>query len=305
MNKAIIIAGPTASGKTSLAIDICKKFDGEVISADSMQIYKGMDIATAKPTAEEMQEIKHHLIDIIPPSEPFSVSQFKKLADEAMEDIISRGKLPVIAGGTGLYIDAILNNTDFGEFSGDEKYREELKLRAEKEGGEALLRELAGVDPECAARLHANDTKRIIRALEFYFCTGKTLTQNEKESHSAKSKYDFLMFGLFFEDRALLYDRINLRVDKMMEAGLEAEAKGALESADSPTAYQAIGYKELKPYFEGAVTLDEALESLKKSTRNYAKRQLTWFRRYENMHRIYVDKNELSKVEEAVRSFLK
>lgn len=305
MNKVVIIAGPTASGKTSLAIDICKKFDGEVISADSMQIYKGMDIATAKPTSDERDGIPHHLIDIIHPSETFSVSQFKSLADKTIEDILSKGKLPVIAGGTGLYIDSILNNTYFGEFSGDEEYRAFLRSRAEREGGTVLLEELRSVDPECAERLHVNDTKRVIRALEFYHCTGKTLTKNEKESRTQKSKYEFLLMGLFFEDRQKLYDRINLRVDAMLDAGLVKEAEIALKNSDSPTAYQAIGYKELKPYFDGTSTLEQAVESLKKSTRNYAKRQLTWFRRYENMTRLYVDKNEVQNAYEIVRSFLK
>lgn len=304
MNKVVIIAGPTASGKTALAIDICKKFGGEVVSADSMQIYKGMDIATAKPTADEMCGIPHHLIDIIPPSSPFSVSQFKILAEQAIEDILSRKKLPVIAGGTGLYIDALLNNTGFGEFAGDENYRAELRARVENHGGETLHAELCKIDPVCAARLHPNDTKRIIRALEVFRCTGKTLTEHEKQSRTQKSKYDFLLIGLFFEERDKLYNRINLRVDKMLESGLEEEARRALADTDAPTAYQAIGYKELKPYFDGDVTLDEAVETLKKTTRNYAKRQLTWFRRYENMIKIYVDKNETEKVEEIVRSFL-
>ena len=305
MNKAVIIAGPTASGKTALAIDLCKKFNGEVISADSMQIYKGMDIATAKPSAEEMCGIRHHLIDIIDPCEPFSVSQFKILADYAIKDIISRGKLPVIAGGTGLYIDSLINNTEFGEFTGDEEFRQTLAQRIENEGGQALLDELSVIDPECAARLHANDAKRIVRALEVWHCTGKTITQHEKESRKTKSNYEFLLIGIFFNDRQKLYDRINLRVDKMFEAGLENEARKALENVDAPTAYQAIGYKELKPYFEGKITIQQASEALKKSTRNYAKRQLTWFRRYDNMIKIFADCNEIQKAEEIVRSFLK
>ena len=275
MSKAIIIAGPTASGKTALAVEVCKKFNGEVISADSMQIYKGMDIATAKPSPEEMSGIPHHLVDIIDPSAPFSVSQFKELADIAMADISSRGKIPVIAGGTGLYIDSIINNTSFGDFSGDEAYREELRTRSETEGGSVLWEELSVVDPECAARLNANDIKRIIRALEVYHCTGKPLTEHEKLSRTQKSSYDFLLLGLFFENRDILYERINLRVDRMVEAGLEEEARRELSRKDIPTAHQAIGYKELRPYFEGNATLGEALESLKKSTRNYAKRHGT------------------------------
>lgn len=304
-NKVIIIAGPTASGKTALAIDICKKFDGEVISADSMQIYKGMDIATAKPTKEEMADITHHLIDIVEPTSPFSVSQFKVLADKAIQDILSRGKLPVIAGGTGLYIDAVINNTCFEEFSCDQDFRDQMKQLADTQGNQSLLDRLMQIDPDCASRLHANDLKRIIRALEVYHCTGKTLTCHEKESRVRKSDYEFLFLGLFFQDRQALYDRINLRVDKMIEAGLEKEARNALSKADLPTACQAIGYKELKPYFDGDMSLAQALESLKKSTRNYAKRQLTWFRRYDNIIKIHPDKNEVEKVEDIVRSFLK
>ena len=304
MSKVIIIAGPTASGKTSLAIDICKKFNGEVISADSMQIYKGMDIATAKPSEQEKDGIPHHLIDILDPSEPFSVSQFKELCDRAIADVVSRGKLPVVAGGTGLYIDSLVNNTLFGEFSGDEEYRELLRTRAETEGTEALWNELSQVDPERAEKLSKNDQKRIIRALEVYHCTGKTLTEHESFSRTQKSEHDFLMLLLFFEDREALYDRINKRVDKMFEMGLEEEARRELTKNGLPTAHQAIGYKELRPYFEGTATLEEVSESLKKSTRNYAKRQLTWFRRYENAVRLLADKGELCEAEKIIRSFL-
>lgn len=304
MQKVIIVAGPTASGKTSLAIELCKKFNGEVISADSMQIYKGMDIATAKPSEEEKDGIPHHLIDILDPTESFSVSQFKELADRTISDIISRGKLPVVAGGTGLYIDSLVNNTSFGDFSGDESYREALRARAEAEGTESLWNELFSIEPERAEKLGKNDLKRIIRALEVYHCTGKTLTEHESISRTQKSDYDFLMLQLFFEDREVLYDRINRRVDKMFELGLEQEARRELTRHSLPTAHQAIGYKELRPYFEGKATLEEVSESLKKSTRNYAKRQLTWFRRYENAVRLFVDKGEIAFAEEKVRSFL-
>jgi len=218
--------------------------------------------------------------------------------------VVSRGKLPVVAGGTGLYIDSLVNNTLFGEFSGDEEYRELLRTRAETEGTEALWNELSQVDPERAEKLSKNDQKRIIRALEVYHCTGKTLTEHESFSRTQKSEHDFLMLLLFFEDREVLYDRINKRVDKMFEMGLEEEARRELTKNGLPTAHQAIGYKELRPYFEGTATLEEVSESLKKSTRNYAKRQLTWFRRYENAVRLLADKGELCEAEKIIRSFL-
>lgn len=304
MQKVIIVAGPTASGKTALAIDICKKFNGEVVSADSMQIYKGMDIATAKPTEAEKDGIPHHLIDVLEPSEGFSVSQFKELAERAISDILARGKLPVVAGGTGLYIDSLVNNTSFGEFSGDESYRDALRSHAEAYGTEALWNELYTIEPERAEKLGKNDLKRIIRALEVYHCTGKTMAEHEKLSRLQKSKYDFLMLSLCFEDRDVLYDRINRRVDKMFEAGLEHEARRKLSESGFPTAHQAIGYKELRPYFEGTATFEEVSESLKKSTRNYAKRQLTWFRRYDEAVKIFVDKGGTEQAEKTIRSFL-
>ncbi|MBQ9941287.1 MAG: tRNA (adenosine(37)-N6)-dimethylallyltransferase MiaA [Clostridia bacterium] len=304
MNKAIIIAGPTASGKTALSIEICKKFNGEVISADSMQIYKGMDIATAKPTSDEMCGIPHHLMSIADPSELFSVAKFKTLAEDAIEDILSRGKLPVIVGGTGLYIDSLINNTRFGEFDGDDKYREQLRLIAEKNGNAFLWNMLMEADEPTASRVNPNDLKRVIRALEVYHCTGKRMSEYDAVSHTEKSKYDYLFLGLFFEDRSILYDRINKRVDKMFECGLVQEAQRELNKNISSTARQAIGYKELIPYFKGHSTLEEVSESLKKATRNYAKRQLTWFRRYENIVKIFPDKNQLQNSEEIIRSFL-
>ena len=283
-----VVVGPTASGKTALAVEISKAFDGEVVSADSMQIYKGMNIATAKPTDEEMQGIPHHLISIIGADEVFSVNQFKTAATAAIEDILSRGKLPVVAGGTGFYVDTLVNNTEFLDYE-DNGIREKLENRLAAEGIEALYKELSEIDPETAERLHLNDEKRIIRALEVYHSTGKTISEQCRLSHLNESKYRFCIIGITAEDRQLLYDRINIRVDKMLEEGLLEEAESFFENPVSATAKQAIGYKELKPYLDGESTLDEAVEKLKMETRRYAKRQLTWFRKRENINWIYID----------------
>ena len=283
-----VVVGPTASGKTALAVEIAKAFDGEVVSADSMQIYKGMDIATAKPTEEEMQGITHHLISIIGADEVFSVNQFKLSATRAINDILEKGKLPVVAGGTGFYIDTLVNNTEFLDYE-ENDIREKLEKRLESEGIEVLHKELSDIDPETAERLHLNDEKRIIRALEVYYSTGKTISEQCRLSHLKESDFRFCIIGINALDRQVLYDRINLRVDKMLEEGLLKEAKNFFESEVSATAKQAIGYKELKPYFDGLCTLDEAVEKLKMETRRYAKRQLTWFRKRENINWIYID----------------
>lgn len=290
MNKplVVVIVGPTASGKTSLAIETAKKFNGEIVSADSMQIYTGMDIATAKPTEEEMEGIPHHLISIINPDETFSVNEFKYAATAAIDDIILRGKLPIVAGGTGFYVDTLVNNTEFLDYEKSD-IREKLEVKVEKEGIESLLKELSEIDPETASRLHENDTKRIIRALEVYYSTGKTISEQCRLSHLNESKYDFCIIGINAHERQILYDRINLRVDMMLDSGLLAEAQEFFASDVSKTARQAIGYKELKPYFDSACTLDEAVEKLKMETRRYAKRQLTWFRNRENINWIYID----------------
>ncbi|MBQ7595970.1 MAG: tRNA (adenosine(37)-N6)-dimethylallyltransferase MiaA [Clostridia bacterium] len=287
----IVIAGPTASGKTALGVEICKKINGEVISADSMQIYKGMDIATAKPSESEMQGIKHHLISIISPEETFSVADFKALAEKAINEIISKGKIPVVVGGTGLYIDTLVNNIILSDASADPETRKNLEKRAEDEGAQTLLDELKEIDPEYAASLHANNVKRIIRALELWQTAHITMTQQLQDSRREPSPYDTVYICLDCEDRDYLYSRINRRVDAMMQAGLLDEAQKYYSSC-SPTAVQAIGYKELMPYFKNEKTLDEAVESLKQSTRRYAKRQLTWFRRHEEAERIYIDKYE-------------
>ena len=286
---AVALVGPTASGKSSLAVKIAKHFTGEVVSADSMQIYKRMDIATAKVTAEEMQGVPHHLIDFVEPWESFSVAEYKALALSCIGDIVRRGKLPVLAGGTGFYVDTVINNTSFLDYEKTD-IRKKLLLRAESEGIEALWNELSKVDKESAEKIHKNDLKRIVRALELYDTTGRTMTEQRRLSHLEESGYSFCIIGLTAENRQFLYDRIDRRVDLMLENGLLEEAKSFFELEHSQTAKQAIGYKELKPYFDGVLTLEEATENLKRETRRYAKRQLSWFRRNENINWLYIDK---------------
>ena len=304
----IVIAGPTASGKTSLGVEVCKEFSGEVISADSMQIYKNMDIATAKPTKEEMQGIPHHMTDFLPVDESFSVADFQRLAAEFADEIYSRNHLPVIVGGTGLYIDSFVNNTKLTETPTDQVLRQKLFDRAQNEGAGALLEELMAIDPEYAENLHENNIKRVVRALELWYSCGKTMTEQNKESHSRPSPYDVCYICLDVKEREYLYDRINKRVDKMLEDGLLEEAKNF--SSFGPTSAQAIGYKELKPYFDGEKDLDGAIEALKQSTRRYAKLQLTWFRRRTDAHRLYIDEyknsDELKQSAfEIIKTFLK
>ena len=286
---AVALVGPTASGKSSLAVKIAKHLTGEVVSADSMQIYKHMDIATAKVTAEEMQGVPHHLIDFVEPWESFSVAEYKALALSCIDDIVKRGKLPVLAGGTGFYVDTVINNTSFLDYEKTD-IRKKLLLRAENEGVEALWNELSKVDKESAEKIHKNDLKRIVRALELYDTTGRTMTEQRRLSHLEESGYSFCLIGLTAENRQFLYDRIDRRVDLMLKNGLLEEAKSFFELEHSQTAKQAIGYKELKPYFDGVLTLEEAAENLKRETRRYAKRQLSWFRRNENINWLYIDK---------------
>ncbi len=288
----IAVVGPTASGKTALAIEIAKKYNGEVVSADSMQIYKGMEIASAKPTEEEMQGIPHHLMSFISPSETFSVSDYVRLARQAIDDILARGKLPILCGGTGLYIRSLIENVNFAAEEPDETLRNELNERYEREGGEALLKELAAFDPETAAKLSPNDGKRIIRAIEVYRTTGMTMTEQVSLSKLEPSPYKVTAIGLTFADRQNLYERINTRVDKMLTSGLLPEADNFYSSEKSVTSSAAIGYKELKPYLDGKITLDAAAEKLKMETRRYAKRQITWFKRDEYIHWIEVDRCE-------------
>lgn len=303
MNKIPVVAvvGPTASGKSDLAVEICRKFGGEAVSADSMQIYKGMDIATAKPTESEKKGIPHYMMDFFESSESYSVALYQQAAEKCIADIHGRGKLPVVVGGTGLYVDTLLNNVKLSEESYDEELRRSLLQKAENEGAEVLLDELREIDPEYAAKLHPNNVKRIVRALEIYKTTGTTPTEQIALSKQA-SPYRACIIALDAENRQYLYDRIDRRVDIMLERGLEAEAREYLSRSDVQTSAQAIGYKELKPYFDGEMTLDEAAENLKRATRRYAKRQLTWFRRNECINWIFIDKYQ-NKDELAEKAF--
>ena len=280
MDKIICVVGPTASGKTKLAVQLAKTYDGEVVSCDSMQIYRHMDIGTAKPTPEEMEGVRHHLIDIIEPGEDFSVGKYVQLADACVQDILSRGKTVIIAGGTGLYVDSLISGRTFAPVPQTGK-REALEAQMREAGGEAMLEALRAVDPEAAQRLHPADEKRIIRALEVYEETGKTITQHNLETQAIPPRYRPVWLGLDYADRAVLYRRIDLRVDLMLLAGLLDEIRALLALGVSPaaTAMQAIGYKEFFGALDGSCTLEEAAELCKQRSRNYAKRQLTWFRR--------------------------
>lgn len=285
----IVVAGPTASGKSRLAAELALTRNGEVVSADSMQIYRGMEIGTAQPTAQEMRGVRHHLIGFAELSQPFSVADYVKLAKSCIEEIHTRGKQPILAGGTGLYIRSLLQNTRFAEAAGDGALRRELFGRAEREGPQSLVRELESFDPESARRIHPNNIPRLVRAIELYRTTGVTMTEHLARSRLLPSPYRACVIGLHFRDRRALYERIGRRVDRMLSGGLVGEARRVLASPDSATALQAIGYKELKPYFDGTATLEEAVANIKRETRRYAKRQLTWFRREENIHWIAVD----------------
>lgn len=311
MNRIPVAAviGPTASGKSDLAVEICRRFGGEVVSADSMQIYKGMDIATAKPTEEEKKNIPHHMMDFLDNTSDYSVALYQQAASDCIADIHSRGLLPVVCGGTGLYVDTLLNNVKLSEDSYDEELRRSLLKRAEDEGADKLLEEVRAIDPEYAEKLHPNNVKRIVRALEVYKTTGTTMTE-QIELSKQTSPYDVCFIGLDAEDRQFLYDRIDRRVDIMLERGLESEAREYLASANGSTSVQAIGYKELQPYVDGEISLGEAIENLKRATRRYAKRQLTWFRRNERINWLYIDKYQKREdmLEEAfyiVEKFLK
>ena len=283
MNNIICIAGPTASGKTALAVELAKELNGEVVSCDSMYVYRRMNIGTAKPTAEEMQGIVHHMIDVAEPEEDFSVSKYCCMAAPIVDDIVARGKTAIIAGGTGLYMDSLIKGNDFAPFPAT-GVRERLEAKAEAVGFDAMLAELRRVDPESADRL--KDLRRIVRALEVYYETGITITEHNRRTQAIPPRYQPLWIGLDFADRAELYRRIDLRVGIMLEMGLEAEIRSLLTSGISPhcTAMQAIGYKEFVAALEGHSTIEEAAEEVRKASRHYAKRQLTWFRRNPNIH---------------------
>ena len=282
--RILVIVGPTASGKTRIAVELAQRHNGEVISADSMQIYRTMDIGTAKPTKEEMGGIPHHMIDVADPEEDFSVARYVEMAARCVDDVLERGKLPIVAGGTGLYIDSLLSGRTFAPFSPDSALRGELERELAEKGGQAMLEALAQVDPEAAQRLHPNDHKRIIRALEVYRSTGKTITQHNRETQAIPPRYNALTIGLAFQDRQAMWRRIDQRVDEMVAAGLEDEVRRLLTSGISPkcTAMQAIGYKEFTQALSGEMTWQEAADVVKLRSRQYAKRQLTWFGRNPN-----------------------
>ncbi len=304
--KILAVVGATASGKTDMAISLAKEFDGEIVSADSMQIYKGMDIATAKPSIEEMQGIPHHLIDFLERDVSFSVADYVKLANEKISDIISRGKLPIIAGGTGLYIDSLLNNVKFSETKKDEEYCKSLEKFAEINGNDELYKILAETDPESAVSIHPNNLVRVIRALEVYHTTGRKLSELKAESRLEESPYDSFIIGLDYSKRDILYDRINRRVDIMLERGLADEVGNLyLESGKMKTASNAIGYKELIPYFENVQSFDECVDKIKQETRHYAKRQLTWFRKNQKINWFLLDKiDEKNKIPQICRKII-
>ncbi len=288
--RIVAVAGPTASGKTALSVRLAKYYSGEIISADSMQIYKGMSIATAKPTKDEMQGIPHHLMDLLEPRESFSVSQYVKLAHEKAAEITARGNLPIICGGTGLYMRSFLENISFSEEETDESLRAALMEQYRTRGGQAMIEYIRTFDPETAQKLLPSNSKRIIRAIEIYKLTGKTMSRQILESRSEPSPYDIAAIGITYADRQKLYDRINKRVDIMMKNGLLEEAESFYKSEIGNTASAAIGYKELKPYLDGEVSLEQAVDKLKQETRHYAKRQLTWFKRDKYIKWIEADK---------------
>ncbi len=287
-NKVIIVCGPTASGKTSLSIELAKRLNAEIVSCDSMQIYKEMNIGTAKPDLKERDGVIHHMMDIVSVCDEYNVSKFVTDAQNYIDQIINKGKSVIIVGGTGLYVDSLINNVNFFEFDNDEQYREQLMQIAQKDGGQALLEMLNKIDPESAERLHSNDFKRIIRALEVYKVTGKTQTQLHIESVRNR-KYDPVYIALNYNDRQLLYDRINLRVDLMLKNGLVDEAKSLEKLKLSKTARAAIGYADIFEYLDGNITLDEAADNIKQKSRNYAKRQITWFKRNPDTKWFYAD----------------
>ena len=276
--KVVVIVGPTASGKTAVSIELAKKMNGEIISADSMQIYKEMNIGSAKPTKEEMQGIYHHMIDIVEPTENFNVAKYKDMAEECIEKILAKGKLPIIVGGTGLYVSTLTNGIEFSEIESDIEYRKELENIAEQENGiDILFDRLNEVDPEAANIIDKNNVRRVIRALEIYKVTGKTKTQVDKESIK-ELKYDYFIFGMLW-DRQELYDRIDKRVDIMVDMGLVEEVENLYKKGISSTAIQGLGYKEIIEYLDKKITLQESIEKIKQETRRYAKRQMTWFKR--------------------------
>lgn len=307
MPRIIAIAGPTASGKTALSIQLAKEIDGEIVSCDSMQVYKDMDIGTAKPTLQEQEGIPHHMLSVAEPWEDFSVSRYCAMADPIVEDILRRGKSPIIVGGTGLYMDALIRGNAFAPCPSTGR-REELEALANSQGIEAVIEKLQKVDPESAARLHPSDQKRIIRAMEVYLETGMTITEHNRKTQEIPPKYQPIRFALADRQRQTLYNRIDRRVDAMVEAGLIGEIQGLLARGipEKSTAMQAIGYKEFVAALHGESTLEEAARLVKQSSRRYAKRQLTWFRRNpENIWLIREDGQTSREILESARQYLR
>lgn len=303
----VAVGGPTASGKTAFSVQLAKRLGGEVICADSMQIYKGLDVGTAKATLEEMEGVPHHLMDFLPPEERFSVADFVAAANREARAITARGRLPILVGGTGLYIESFLNGVRFADEKSDPALREKLMAEAEALGPAAMHEKLAAIDPESAAAIHPNNVGRVVRALELYYSTGKTMSRQRAESLPETPPFDAVMFCLAPSDRARLYQRIDARVDKMLKAGILEEARRVYENRGRYcTAAQAIGYKEFFPYFEGTADLTACAEKLKQASRNYAKRQLTWFRRMKNVIWLDPDEPQLAqRAEQIVREHFK
>ena len=288
-DKVIVICGPTASGKTALSIELAKKVNGEIISCDSMQIYKDMNIGTAKPTIEEMQGIKHYLLDFVSPNERYSVADFKKDAKNAIKEILSKGKVPIIVGGTGLYLDSLIYEIEYQNIEFDEKYRKELEQEVEEKGLEELYEQAKKIDPVAIEKISKNDKKRILRILEIYHATGKNKTEQEIESRKNEVEYDYKVYAISW-DREELYARINKRVDLMIEQGLIDEVKNILQKYEQfATAMQGLGYKEVVDYLQSNCTKQEMIEKIKMETRRYAKRQMTWFRK--NKQTIWIQGN--------------
>lgn len=301
----IAVVGPTASGKTAAGVMLAKIYDGEVVSADSMQIYKGMSIASAKPTKEEMQGVPHHLIDFADNDVSFSVADYVALAKKTINGIVARGRTPVLVGGTGLYINSLIDNVRFESTCGASAVRDELYAYAETNGAHALWERLNKTDPQAAETIHENNIPRVVRALEVCITTGEKFSVHKVRNAAEESDYNSCIIGLDFHDRAVLYDRINKRVDEMLKNGLVAEAEQFLNNDDLHTANQAIGIKELRPYFSGEATLDDCIENIKMQTRRYAKRQLTWFRKRDDINWVYLDELNLLNFNEEFIKILK
>lgn len=298
--RVVAVGGPTASGKTALSVALARAFDGEIINADSMQIYKNLDVGTAKPSAEERQGIPHYLLDFLPPETPYSVADFTAAADPLIRDITARGRLPLVVGGTGLYITSLLSGMAFAPEKTDPAIRARLQARADTEGGAALYAELQRVDPDYAAQVHPNNLPRVIRALELFEATGRRMSDQRREARPAEAPYHALCLCLTCRDRAVLYSRIDRRVDEMVENGVLDEARQVYDHRDAyRTAAQAIGYKEFFPFFEGTAALDECADKLKQASRNYAKRQLTWFRHMDGV--VWLDASASDAAVRAVR----